>query len=284
MNKKFLPLLIAALAIISFSFTSCQKEGVYHPKKKISKIYHQSSGGIKSLSQMWTWDGKQLKKIDHFNGGSIFWSENFSYDKNRLKRVEDYEYNEYTEFKYDGNHLSKSSSYSDGSVVEELAFHYDGNKMSKIDYTSYDYDYKAKSRVNPLRYILPEATAERVYTSIQKKSASQKTTIYTATMKLEWEGKNISKLTISYSDGDVEEYSYKYDDKLNPYKGFWSLGADEVGYMQSHNNVTEETYRCGADVNICTCTYEYDGKFPTMEQIKEQGSNYFSIVFYEYED
>jgi hypothetical protein len=55
----FLTTVCVGLALI---FTACDKEGVYNPKQKISKIYAQSYYGLekikppKELAETWTWD------------------------------------------------------------------------------------------------------------------------------------------------------------------------------------------------------------------------------------
>lgn len=57
-----------AVVVVISSFllmTSCYKEGVYQPKKKISKIYEEfpEDSGDKRLIQTWEWDGDLLKSI-----------------------------------------------------------------------------------------------------------------------------------------------------------------------------------------------------------------------------
>ena len=59
--KKILTIL--AIACVAFIFAGCQKDGVYNPSKKISKIYYTSTSGNKSLQEIWTWNGKLLDKF-----------------------------------------------------------------------------------------------------------------------------------------------------------------------------------------------------------------------------
>ena len=63
-----------------FVFASCTKDGVYKPKKKISKIYQTvltDPVPEKVLIESWTWDGKLLSKIDYGDDNVV----SFTYDK-----------------------------------------------------------------------------------------------------------------------------------------------------------------------------------------------------------
>ena len=80
--------LLLAVALFAITFTSCQKTEPYNPKEKISKIYVDYGYG-KSLSEVWNWDGKQLKTIEYYIGMSNFYTEEFTYNKNdQLQKVE----------------------------------------------------------------------------------------------------------------------------------------------------------------------------------------------------
>ena len=111
--KQLSRLFIAALALM-FVFASCEKEGVFNPKKKISEIYKSSSYSYdgetyntpKYLSERWNWDGKILKSVDYYdNDGSLDYSETYTYDKNRLPKVS-WGSTSYYELVYDKNKLS----------------------------------------------------------------------------------------------------------------------------------------------------------------------------------
>ena len=50
--KNIRSIFIALVAcMVAFAFTSCQKDGVYKPKKKISKIYTSKDGGDRILQE-----------------------------------------------------------------------------------------------------------------------------------------------------------------------------------------------------------------------------------------
>ena len=129
-------LTILAIACVAFVFTGCQKDGVYNPSKKISKIYYTSTSGNKSLDQIWTWNEKLLDKIDFYYDGTVSHSYNFTYDGNRLTRMNDYKLNEYVEYKYDGNHLSETNVFSGGNLRYIYKFSYKSGKLESMTLTS----------------------------------------------------------------------------------------------------------------------------------------------------
>ena len=93
MKKTFLFLVFACVAML---FSSCHKEGVFNPKKKISKIYTSSSYTFngntttfdKTLSEEWTWNkNNTLAKIDA-HGSLSETTETYTYDKKRVTRID----------------------------------------------------------------------------------------------------------------------------------------------------------------------------------------------------
>ena len=90
--------LLLAVALFAVTFTSCQKTKPYNPKEKISKIYVDHGLG-KSLSEVWNWDGKQLKTIEHYMLGGLIYSEVFDYNKKgQVTKVKSDEYDGYTDY------------------------------------------------------------------------------------------------------------------------------------------------------------------------------------------
>ncbi|MCR5065954.1 MAG: hypothetical protein K6A67_09350, partial [Bacteroidales bacterium] len=97
--KKLFILSVILLTVVTFS--SCKKEGIYTPDKKISKIYQAKLQKIenqeltteerteKYLAERWEWSGNLLKRIETYNSdgdlGIIF---DFYYDGKRLSKIE----------------------------------------------------------------------------------------------------------------------------------------------------------------------------------------------------
>lgn len=80
------PILFSLLACFLL-LSSCQREPIYAPKKKISKIYYQytsSSDSTLLLNQTWVWDKDLLKEIYIGESSGVM---RFTYDKKRLTNI-----------------------------------------------------------------------------------------------------------------------------------------------------------------------------------------------------
>ena len=87
MVKQILPSpFLFLLSVCVLLLSSCQREPIYNPNKKISKIYYKSSyDSSLLLSETWVWDKDLLKEI-HFGEDSRVMR--FTYDKKRLTSVQ----------------------------------------------------------------------------------------------------------------------------------------------------------------------------------------------------
>ena len=302
-------LFVATAVLFTLAFTSCQKDGQFVPKERVSKIYTSNSNSLeKHLECVFTWDDNKLSKIDHlFWNGDLDWTETFSYDnKNRIERVEDLEYNEYVQFKYEGNKLKSLEYYSDGELWLTSIFTYHGNKISKIDMVIKD---SGITMAKKTRFsLIPPKFKNKI-------SPKNDGSDFEVSIELTWDGSNVSymKATSIVKDNDgeyntndfshtfVEECNYTYDNKLNPLKGLWNIVTmtDEESIMClgifSKNNITSitytdtvtyivngqtetETYTSVENYNIA-----YDGKFPIEIMTTSQGSSNSRTTYYEYE-
>ena len=283
--------LLLTLALLIIAFSSCDKveDGAYSPKEKISKIYFQSNySGEKELDEVWNWDDKQLKSIDYYLDGG-YCTEHYSYNKDgRIEAVLDFGYEEVVQYEYDGKKLSKAYYYDCGELSYEYDFIYDGKKISEIGLTiNEDEFYKKDShklRVDPLSMIVPELDVVKVK-KLAKKANLSKDVTYRIPIKLEWDGDNISKMSM---DIEIEGFTvgmkmeYKYDDKLNPYKNILTLYLEEtLNYEFSKNNVTEITitdiYGPESITDTEVYSYTYDGQYPVTKTYD------FGTEYYEYE-
>jgi hypothetical protein len=286
--RKYLLFATITLILSMICLTSCKKDGVYNPKKKISKIFYQYSGGTKQLNETWTWDKNKLSKIDYGSG----YYERFEYDKNQISKIIDSD-GDYQKFTYDGSKINKIEFYYGNTLYEAYKFEHNGNKISKITIEEYDYDdyeYASKSiknsKRNILRFILPEQFCEKIEKSLSQKKNRKAMETYTTTLKLTWKGNNVEEIV--YEDMyDNELYAetskYTYDKKKNPFDGLLS----EIEDSFSKNNVTKMT-TTDTDNNYWEYeySYSYDGNFPKeVTQIYRSGSyTNTSMTYYEYED
>jgi hypothetical protein len=298
------------IAVIMFiSFTSCQdKDGKFSPKRKISRIFEESSNNEKHLVATYSWDKDLLSRIDYEYDYFL----RFEYDKKRISKIVDAD-GDVTKFFYDGSKYDKIEQtyvYENGSYVSSsqtvYKFGYNGNKIDKITVTwtqseTYDLNFKGKIRkeagFNPLALVFSEQTCkniERTNKNIEKitfKKGSKETfeESRTYTIFLTWNGNNIEKEEYKYTDDEetyTDIYTYTYDKKNNPFYGLFMGEEDMYGLSFSENNITKMVIiSSGGDDDDAIqedFTYEYDKDFP-VERIKQRkGASFFYKRYYEY--
>ena len=276
-------IMMTALVAVACLIGSCTKEGVYKPSEKISKIYQSTSqrgefldgNGVwqesfnestpKALYQEWKWDGKKLMSITEYDDNEPFTTE-FEYNGNRLEKITNKAENGYALVSYDGSVISKIDAYTDGILTGTITFTYDGKKVSKIVYALADgpvLDDKAPQQTrlfNVVNQLFTPINNENITAMMQKGGR-----IGNGTMTFTWDGKNISQAV--YTDGGyTSTYSYTYDNKKNPFKGFLLEYLEEPVSAASKNNVikTEASYKGDGESFSTTTetTYTYDGNWP----------------------
>ena len=277
-----------ALAVVAM-FSACTKDGVYKPAKKISRIY-ESSGSAKVLSQLWHWDGKKISSIDNYSSsGSISATYNFTYDGNKMSRVDCYANNMYVEFIYEGSKLKKFNSYYRGMLEVSGDVTHKGSKVSQITITYNDKKSGAKSpelmqfEDNIFELIIPCFNKE------QHHKASAAKSVETATYTFTWDGKNISQ-TVLIAGSETVTRKYTYDKKKNPYYGdlFAFFDEDIIEWGSKNNVLTEivtEQYNGETETRSYNYSYTYDGNWPTIQNISYTSGDYSSSYtrYFEYE-
>ncbi len=287
-------LIIIAVALLTvFVFSSCKKDGVYKPGRKINRIYYSYSSDYsqtqKYLKQRWNWDGKLLKSINYYSSsGSLDYTLEFTYDGKRLTRVDDYSDGESVRFTYDGRKLSKMGYYEREVLCEEIDFTYDGGKISRIDWQEIGKkSSKGKSMLTDILPIVIPSQGESISRSLELAKNESKSLEY-GTIKFTWDGGNITEVE-NEENGWVSHSTYTYDDCKNPYKGFvLGLGDEGEVIFGSKNNVTREIHTSSSgSVSEYNYSYSYDGKWPerqTCSYTYSSGGYYSSTYYYEYED
>ena len=265
------------IACIAMLFASCHKDGVYNPSKKISKIYYTSTSGTKSLEQVWTWNkNNTLEKIDFYEG-SLYKTYNFSYEKKRLVRMNDYANNRSVEYKYDSKGLKESNYYRNGNLTETYTFTHKNGKIIRITLTYYGYKGAPDNYdLNPLQFIMPEEMSAAAF-EISKKHKKNSKGTSTCSFDLTWTKNNITKLVyIDNEDGYTTTTEAKYDNKKNPFYGaYLSFYFDENIEDQSKNNITQyeytSTYEGQTYREVTNIEYNYDGNWPISKRYFEDG-------------
>lgn len=267
--KKTFALMIAVFAF-AMVFTSCTKEGQYMPNKKISKIVRTRSHMTGELlvsttqSEKWTWGGDLLSYIDYYDskdnriGTSIFRYD----DDRRIEEVEDGTFS--VKYDYDDGHLDEIeiTNIATGKKYRKMDFDYKGSKLSSIEITTYDQTYDQKGiedlAFNPLRFVLSDEVAEAVMSMPATKGVEHLT--------ITWTGNNITEIT-----SGTYYAKWTYDDKINPFKGFFNADYT-ISETRSANNPIREEVSMDGKVTVIDYNYEYDGKYPTKVKYQTESS------------
>lgn len=289
MNKAKTIVVLLAVLVSSFMI-SCTKEGVYNPTKKIKKVYLSSFYYPKFLAESWNWDGNHLESIDHYDAtGNLNWTENFTYEENRVTRVDNYANSCYTSYEYDGNYLKSSNFYRGDDLEISASYTYGENKLIQMVVTYNNY----KKRDQPDLAYLPFPTElneaiDRCVTKASANSIEKRTMVLT--FQFTWDGDNISQI-VSTSDNVVITIALQYDDKKNPLKGFHSLKSEMSddycpATLFSKNNITTMVISYSpTDNDARAYIYEYTiSGYPTKvsELTSDNVFDYQKVTYYEY--
>ena len=199
--------LLLAVTLFAITFTACQKTEPYNPKEKISKIYVDQGLG-KSLSEVWNWEGKQLKTIEYYIGNENtqfnFYTEEFTYNANdQLQKVEGAGGDAHTEYiynKFGRLYKIKHFDYDENTVT--YTFEYDDNKLSEMIIVSTKLIEPDKSIAAPLKYVFPELSFMETSEMLSNIPATRDG--IRLELDIDWRGNNIYRI-------EVESGIYKED-------------------------------------------------------------------------
>lgn len=287
MKKCFVFCLCMSLVVL---FSACKKDGVYIPKKKIQKIYKEENG-VKSLGEVWHWDGNLLSSIDIYDNSVVYETNTFHYDGDRLITVRNsYSYMTYS---YNGERIKSLAYYFNGQEDPAMLTEYkfEGNKLSEMKLTIYNY---SKELLNPLKYLMPQLSekAEKVIES----RANESKGIVVLTAKMNWSGHNVAEIeTITEINEVVVDKTVtqnRHDNKKNPYYGLFctTLGSDTPfasDYYNLNNTVfVQNVNKDGSLGSSFNYEYLYEDDYPVKASCKSQnpatGENRDYAYYYEY--
>ena len=284
--KKILSILV--IACVAMLFVSCHKDGIYNPSKKISKIYYTGSDGVKNLSQVWTWNkNNTLEKIDFYSGGSLSYTYNFTYEKKRLVRMNNYANNRSIEYKYEKNMLKEANTYSGGTLQDTYTFTHKNGKIVKITDTYLNKKGAIENEINPLQFILSEELCQTVDQNRKRISDSKGTIVWN--YELTWEKNNPTKMVVTREGSSANStYELSYDKKNNPYyNAFLNFYFEDNTYSGnlSKNNIVRIEYReidsdGDQDTGVERYEYTYDGNYPKARRY--MGDGYTTLIEFEY--
>jgi|GEM_PF-696078 len=313
MKKSFLKFttITLSLLILCVSFNSCQKDQAYNPEQKIKKIYIM--GDIffpKILWQEWTWDENKLMRIDYYPGDNFSATEYYTYEENKLIKVEDNE--GYFQISYTGSGYNKIEYFKkdDNLLIASWDFSYRNNKVSKIILT-YDYSFWIPDKIERGGFLSSLISKDFISTieSSAKKQTKGSSYPKVITLTYKYNGDNIKekKWETDDSSGYIDmTICYKsYDKMLNPFHkhvglmNIESFSAPLNELVTSKNNPLEvqELISEGYMKEIIyKYSYKYDKSFPIevlTTRIYVYRENYFNIpnyidttayyTYYEYE-
>lgn len=286
---KHAKLFIALIAICAV-MVSCNKEGHYNPKKKISTIsysnyakeeYWDGSRWVllnesltpRYVGQVWTWNGNLLESIEYRNpeGGSNG-IDHFIYDGHRLASITDDSGRSRKNFVYKSGKLSSIEYYTENTLDAVYNIIHTGNKITGIKYTAFT-GKAAEARPLPSYVLGLDLPTQLGVTDKSTRSASFE-------YFFEWEGDNVTHFSC-VDQGFVEHQYLTYDKKLNPFRGIWdefavSLNSSYCGQaiMSSKNNIIHCKLVQGGDSYEFEHSYSYKGKYP-VEDVWTNVSEYY---------
>ena len=289
-----------ALLLVATVFVGCQKDGVFNPKQKISKVYQAYNGG-RLLTEKWTWDDNLLNYIAYFRDDTtVLRKSYYFYEKKQLVRIENTNDLSYIIITYDKSNYKQMEFYNRfDRKLRSYAFTYDKKKIAKIEMTIYKNPSKSMMSVGDdiMSAFIPKAildeTNKLMMNSSLLKSTEDDIIIYT----MQYDGDNLSEWKISSRSEErlketVLQYN-SYDENKNPYyTSYPNINEDNPTFPAFYkNNPLKITSTIYID-NVKTISYTYDftykydaKKFPTEAIMKLTQDSYSNsdTLYYEYQ-
>ncbi|MDR1973411.1 MAG: hypothetical protein LBQ31_01925 [Bacteroidales bacterium] len=305
-------ILSAITFFVLIGITSCTKEGVFNPEKKLSKTCYQSDNmDEKKIAEVYTWSGKLLTDIRDRDGYII---QEYEYNnKKQLVKIR-FSSDEYIEFSYKNSKLKSATVNFYGKVFAKVDYVHSENKITEATVYVPQNEFNGAPKQDKMtkaflslgfsEKMTKKLLSQLANVSLQKTSSSKDDFIRYIIISFEWDEKNISKQIFKYADeikgklswenaeGFRLETSYSYDKKQNPYYGFFGFIGDaylfEVRTL-SYNNITSQketyfNYDVIDDEYIYNYNYEYEDDFPvkrTHTYFYDNVTSQFHL-FYEY--
>jgi hypothetical protein len=275
---------------VAFGATSCEKDGVYQPVKKISKIYIQENKNDKQLYAEWTWKGNKLEQIAYpLNRDTA----HFSYEKGVISKITYTGISpRYLSFQYDKNFFSKMNLYNENTLLVSYQFFYDKKKISKIIVMEYAPDKSGMQHLGDLFTLLslPDMAAESIEMTTLEHAykgggsggsggggEGGTTVLASYSFTFTWDEKkdNITQI-VTQTHSLRTTMKYLYDEKNNPFKGLQSEASNDatMGYVYNaascnKNNIVKSQLLVGEEANLKEHTtikidYVYNKKYPVM--------------------
>ena len=289
-----------ALLAVVLLCCSCEKEGVFNPKRKISMIRY---GEDKQPIMEYAWDGNKLayEKFYDPDGSINDVVLTPEYDGNRIVRVNESD-GSYAEYRYDGKFLSEIEWHlNDGVSVSQGKVSHKNGKISEITMTGAP-EYSAKL----MRRLFSVKVADKAVALLQQHSNAK--LWMDLKYSFEWTGDNVTKMSCQIIDPeagstmDLLTSTFEYDKMLNPTCCSWAEFSDQANMLStlavgldmnlSKNNFTKVINTMKIEIwegyteemtDTTTYSYEYDGKYPTKRICTSTSDlDAMDVLYYEY--
>jgi len=277
------PILFSLLACFLL-LSSCQREPIYNPNKKISKIYYKSSyDSSLLLSETWVWDKDLLKEIYIGESSGVM---RFTYDKKRLTNIHysTRESNMLYYFQYDKHNRQiisidgyKSKWAWESSEKEvHIDLHYNSDGLiSAYEEEHFEVYYNNKSNEKDkeatqtvLQLLCPELSFIKPLKHVSKSGASL--CVYSASFeykdsmldafKYTWVGSNDTTMgkILSYTDIVNPLYNSCNVQYIDPHS---SITNKYTKYMPQHMSITYNNF----NAEYPTITMDYQTTYSTLD-------------------
>ena len=292
-------------ALFAMLTSACQKDGVYKPDKKLSKITIET---YVPQEISWNWDGDLLKSITINNDNYNHYYFQFEYDGQRVKTIicsfDTGDPDRYYHFHYNGKLLSYIGGFQDTHNEEfpqrpcaQYTFeHNDREQIVKIQIEDYGIN---KSAGDPLTEILPLvmpgislADAEKAFQSQNEMPSSKQ---YRKTeITLDYEGDNVNVYRIERGDMSYV-YQYQYTRFLDPLYRFFSCNYTDYlwpltsGYSRNLPSSVDiqRILHYGGNESVSSSRSEYGYQFGEDDYVVESqctdSEDGGSVTTYRYE-
>ncbi len=278
---KRLSTLILAIVLVAFAGTSCKKnlEGNFNPKKKISSVT-VSQNGYEARKTTYKWD-KNLLVEETVIAGENNYILQYSYDnKNRISEVKCTSENILYKYIYNGDKLVKIEGYHNSVLGTTYDFIHPNGKIPyiiEIILKVYEESSAKKINASPINpfFFLPNEIANNISKAIRN-SKDQNEISYNLIYD---NNKNISEIR---SQSIV--YEFKYDNKCNPFSGFYNAFDSEIDYFSiqydrtfnfiNTNNIVECTMSVPSSSGqiapvVIKYEYTYSNDYPTTQTLTD---------------
>lgn len=301
MKKIWNVVAILVIFVLMVEFSSCEKEGVYNPKEKISKLIYEDSwvssyySDISEYEQIWTWDGNKLQRIQTDYEEYTFTAD-FKYDGKQLKEISG-DHSKYV-FSYDGSKLKKITLTQDNIVYMVIDIKgRDGKKINKLKFEISNMywemiksgDKGAKVMLDMMHFAVSENLSKKIHKDAKLKNPKKSTAdAYCVDVELKYSGDNIIEERWVYAEKNPEVIKYQYDDKNNPFFHALCYLSESAVYGLSENNVTsrieyDEVRRQNIWEDLYV--YTYSGNWPETKTCRwwEEYDDEGNLTYYEHE-